>query len=126
MMANGGLWVRIASSCSVRISFGTKPEDADAPRLRPELGLRLLRGAFRSRPCGAAPAPGTAARRRPRPPRANAAVSLTRVIGPCRIGYCVPCDFASGEPSDKVLEALGGVELASSPARRWSARSRPR
>ena len=32
---------------------------------------------------------------------ANAAVSLTRVIGPCRIGYFVPCDLASGEPSER-------------------------
>ena len=33
-------------------------------------------------------------------------MSLTRVIGPCRIGYFVPCDFASGPFSTRCSQPL--------------------
>lgn len=53
MIANGGLYLRIPSSCSLRISFGTKPRMPTPQGFLPSLALVSARSwsvsAFRSR-----------------------------------------------------------------------------
>ena len=102
----------MASSCSERISGGTNPRMPTPHGFVPSFAfvsfrscsVSALRSSARARK-GSAPPSATAS--------ANAAVSLTRVIGPCRIGYFVPCDFASGEPSERCRRR--GAELLLGP-----------
>ena len=92
--ANGGLWRLITANCSCLNSCGTKPKTPTPQGLSPSNSLVFATSASASSPRMRAKA------RKGRPPpsatfSANSAVSLTRVIAPWTIGYCVLCDSAS-------------------------------